>query len=193
MESKKKYLVGILSFAIVALVASGGIYAYFNDVESSNGNVITAGTLDLKLNGADDVTTAVCNLGPVYPGYTTNSTGSSSIVLTNVGNVNGVLSMSVTGLTGAPGAETEPELKNASTNDPTNGDLQEYLMVKITDGTNTVYEGLLSGFTTSWTCPLVATTGTVTLQLYIWIPAATGNDIQGDSVTFNLVFTLNQA
>jgi|WetSurMetagenome_2_1015567.scaffolds.fasta_scaffold196878_1 spore coat-associated protein N len=192
MESKKKYLVGILAFAVVALVASGGLYAYFNDTESSNGNLITAGTLDLQLDGVSDVTTAKFTVLTAYPGYTTNST-SSSVVLSNAGNVAGKLTMSATiTATSANLPDTEPEIDDAGNSAA--GDLQEVLYVRIYDSTNSVvvYEGLLSGFTTSWN-PNLAASGSVTLNMYVWVPTAATNQIQGDSVTFDLLFTLNQA
>jgi predicted ribosomally synthesized peptide with SipW-like signal peptide len=50
----KKLLFGVLMICAVAALVAIGTWAYFSDVETSTGNVFTAGTLDLKINGLDD-------------------------------------------------------------------------------------------------------------------------------------------
>lgn len=187
---KKRIMISALALVVVALVASWGVNAYFNDVEQSNGNSVTAGTLDLQLNSASDVVTPVYTVTNVYPGFTTNGTG-TTITLTNAGSINGVLNMTATITSTGPGTETEPELKDAG-NDATLGDLQEVFMVKIMEGSNQVYAGLLSGFNTNtWTYNL-DDGASVTLTMYVWVPAAADNEIQGDTLSFTLGFTLNQ-
>ena len=187
---KKRIMIGALALVVVALVASWGVNAYFNDTEGTTANKVTAGTLDLQLDDADDVTTALFVVDPVYPGYTSNGTG-VKMVLTNIGNISGVLTMAVSDPVGAPGVETEPE-EDVSTNDDTNGNLQDVLMVNFMAGSTTIYEGLLSEYTTTWSASLVATTGTTTVTMYVWVPTAVGNEIQGDSLTFDITFTLHQ-
>ena len=46
----KKLIISLSIIGVVAAVAIGGTIAYFNDVETSTGNVFTAGTLDLKVD-----------------------------------------------------------------------------------------------------------------------------------------------
>jgi len=46
----KKVIISLSVIAVVATVGIGATVAYFNDVETSTGNVITAGTIDLKVD-----------------------------------------------------------------------------------------------------------------------------------------------
>lgn len=62
----KKILASISLIAFVAIVAIGGTIAYFNDAETSSGNIIVAGTMNLKVdhlkqtyNGVDCKTCSV--------------------------------------------------------------------------------------------------------------------------------------
>jgi len=50
----KKMLASLMTIALtVAVVAGGGLYAYFSDTVESQDNVFTAGTLDLQIYGSD--------------------------------------------------------------------------------------------------------------------------------------------
>jgi len=50
----KKMLASLMTIALtVAVVAGGGLYAYFSDTVESQNNVFTAGTLDLQIYGSD--------------------------------------------------------------------------------------------------------------------------------------------
>ena len=55
----------IAALLIIGLVG-GGTYAYFSDTESSTGNTLTAGTLDLNIDGGDAAVTTfdVSNVAP---------------------------------------------------------------------------------------------------------------------------------
>lgn len=46
----KKLIISLSIIGVVAVVAIGGTIAYFNDTETSSGNIFTAGTLDLKVD-----------------------------------------------------------------------------------------------------------------------------------------------
>ena len=74
----------IVAVLVMALVG-GGTWAYFNDPETSTGNVLTAGTLDLSLDGAD-VNVVMLTLGNLKPGD--DDAGSPGTVnLKNVGSI----------------------------------------------------------------------------------------------------------
>jgi len=65
----------IVSFLIIGIFASlvgAGTYAYFSDTETSTGNTVTAGVLDLYINGQDTGTLllGVSNLKPGLVNYT---------------------------------------------------------------------------------------------------------------------------
>ena len=49
MKGMKKILVSLSIIGVVAVIAVGSTVAYFRDVETSTGNVFTAGTLDLQI------------------------------------------------------------------------------------------------------------------------------------------------
>ncbi len=53
--------------AAVAAVGVGATTAFFSDTETSSGNVIAAGSLDLKVNNVDDPVEAIVNLPDLKP------------------------------------------------------------------------------------------------------------------------------
>ncbi|MFC1897775.1 TasA family protein [Chloroflexota bacterium] len=75
-----------LTIAFMLLISMGGIgtWAYFQDTETSTGNVLTAGTLDLKTDNVDGVTQTLYTSN-LKPGDDT----SGSITLKNTGSVAG--------------------------------------------------------------------------------------------------------
>lgn len=63
----KQILISLSVIGAVAAIAVGGTVAYFSDTETSSGNTLTAGTLDLKVNGYDDPVPAVVTIGDMKP------------------------------------------------------------------------------------------------------------------------------
>jgi spore coat-associated protein N len=85
----KKLLLLTLAM-ILALGMMGGAFAYFTDVETSSGNILTAGTLDLKIKGA----AGWGDVGPVGEWTMSNmapgsNTGFGSVNLRYEGTVSG--------------------------------------------------------------------------------------------------------
>ena len=76
-----------LTIAFMLLIGMGGIgtWAYFQDTETSTGNVLAAGTLDLKTNDVDGVTQTLLATN-MAPGDTV---GPGTITLKNSGSVAG--------------------------------------------------------------------------------------------------------
>ena len=72
MKGMKKILVSLSIIGVVAVIAVGSTVAYFRDVETSAGNTLTAGTLDLKIRDQDepygDGVTATWKAEDVKPG-----------------------------------------------------------------------------------------------------------------------------
>ena len=64
----KKILGLALAAVLVMAMVGGGTWAYFSDTESSTGNVITAGTIDLKIDTGDAneviLETGIINIKP---------------------------------------------------------------------------------------------------------------------------------
>jgi len=79
-----KTIIGLTIAFILAVGMIGvGTFAYFSDTETSAGNQLTAGTLDLKTDDADGVseTLYATNLAPG------DTVGPSTIQLKNSGSV----------------------------------------------------------------------------------------------------------
>jgi len=64
---KKRIMISALALVVVALVASWGVNAYFNDTEGTPANSVKAGTLDLVLTPGGTSTLPFVAT-PVYPG-----------------------------------------------------------------------------------------------------------------------------
>jgi predicted ribosomally synthesized peptide with SipW-like signal peptide len=188
-----------------ALVTGGSIFAYFSDQESVNGNEYTAGTLNLNLGGSGSVPATI---GPVYPGWGTaqypSSTGTTTtITVSNTGNINGVIYLNVTGLTNNDNGIADPEGKynlvpgdgGDSTSGVGNGELQNYLYVTVTYGSTQVLAPTLitSVGSTGILLGNLGASGTQTVTITYHVPTTAGNVIQSDSVAFNLVFNLEQS
>ncbi len=61
----------VLSLGLVAGVGATGTYAYWTDSVAVSGTTISAGTIDLKVNGSDTVTSyTTMNLSTMVPGNT---------------------------------------------------------------------------------------------------------------------------
>ena len=76
-----------LTIALLLLIGMAGIgtWAYFSDVETSTGNVLAAGTLDLKTDDVDGVSQTLLATN-IAPGDTV---GPETIILKNIGSVTG--------------------------------------------------------------------------------------------------------
>ena len=152
----------ILGLTIAALLVmgliGGGTWAYFTDVETSTGNVFTAGTLNLTA----DVTGGGAVQGTVTPGddgvneYITlanlkpGDSGTVTFTCTNTGNLPGTLTITSTA-TFAENGVNEP-VTSATTptnNDGGDGDLDEYVGVWLTQDINSVGATDLLGDTTN--------------------------------------------
>lgn len=101
----KRILVSLFVMAVVGISAVGLTRAYFSDTETSTGNTFSAGTLDLKVDGADAVVPfTVSNL---KPGETK---GSQTYTLKNMGSLPGVVTLKVKNVTTNENNLIEPEV-----------------------------------------------------------------------------------
>jgi len=95
-------LASVMMMLLIAMAVGAGTMAYFSDVETSEGNTLTAGTLDLKLGDPESI---IINLGDIRPG----DTGRGVIKIKNTGTITDGLYMTLHG--GWPltePSETEP-------------------------------------------------------------------------------------
>jgi predicted ribosomally synthesized peptide with SipW-like signal peptide len=109
---KKILGLSVAALLIIAMVG-GATWAFFQDTESSTGNRLTAGTLDLTL---DNPVAGNMDIGgtDAYPG---NADSAGYYTLTNIGTLDGVLSFT---LTNAKNYESPgfTEFENDSTGTP---------------------------------------------------------------------------
>lgn len=187
--NNKKLAIGVLVIAVAALALGGSVYAFFSDTEKSSGNSFTAGTLNLTLNGVDHYAVAGFAVANAYPG----EVKTANYTVANVGTIDGTLTIAPNILTDVQG--TDPNLATS------HAQLSQIITVTIGvdtngngvfDGTEAKYTHLLNGFSYSYGA-LAHGGAPVTLMVQYTIPGpTTGNNIEGASCSFDMVFTLNQ-
>jgi spore coat-associated protein N len=200
----KKILVSFMTIALVSALIGGGIYAYFSDIETSTGNVFTAGTLDLNLDD-DNINVVKFTVDDVTPGDSSGGTWKVS----NVGNMDGYLDLESIGVSEAIGTTTDPELADEVPPGTDTAQLGNYLMVHMfidannngswdsgeTDifGTNASPAAIntIAG-NYGLDLSLLANGGTNYITLLWSVGTTVDNRIQGDSVTLDITFELQQ-
>lgn len=112
----KKILGLTIAALLVMALVGGGTWAYFSDVETSSGNLLTAGTLDLTLGG----TTQTFSLSGVTPGDLADP--QVDVDLTSAaGSINANLSISIGAVTNYENGQNDPETDANLGNDQTLG------------------------------------------------------------------------
>ncbi|MBA7712991.1 hypothetical protein ES703_121986 [subsurface metagenome] len=96
----KKILGLTIAALLVMALVGGGTWAYFSDVETSDTNIFSAGTLDLNIDG-DNVNVNMLTLSDIKPGDTDGGSP-GTCELKNVGSITGDLTI-------VTGANTETE------------------------------------------------------------------------------------
>jgi predicted ribosomally synthesized peptide with SipW-like signal peptide len=132
-----KVLMSLMTIALVGALIGGGVYAYFNDTETSTGNVFTAGTLNLDLTDAsengNESETATWVFSNLVPGA---SGGGARLTVTNNGTINGFLDLSGIGVVNAEhydvATNEAEESMDADTSDLTGGgELGDNLLIQL--------------------------------------------------------------
>lgn len=190
----KKLFGLVIALAMVIGLVGMGTFALFSDTETSTGNSFTAGTLDLKVNGGDDPVLALITVGNMTPG----NTGSVVVALSNAGSLHGIADIHI--LSAVNGEGLNPESETGNLAEP--GELGLYLLITIAyDADNDgVYEiTVVNGVALNSLVCLDYDLGPLSAGLsrnckISWnLPAGTGNDVQGDTVTSSIEFSLKQA
>ena len=200
----------ILGLTIAALLVmgmvTGGTWAYFSDTESSVNNSLTAGTLDLNIDGGN-VAVTTFSVSAVGPGQS----GNGSSILANVGSMDGELDVTFSAITNTPGAGGG-EFEGGA------GELGGVALIAVyidvdqsatwtagdiglkSDGTTynppTALDYATINSYDSDIFDAVETLATLAADDFIvlWqVPTSGDNTIQGDSVSFDVTFTLEQA
>ena len=102
----KRILFGVLMICAVAALVAIGTWAYFSDVETSTGNIFTAGTLDLKINGLDDP--YVLQLVDIEA-KPSQRVVADKITVTNAGENEGIFDLHFKNVVNYGGLNPEPE------------------------------------------------------------------------------------
>jgi spore coat-associated protein N len=211
----KKYLFLILT-VLLALGITGGTFAYFTDTETSNGNVFAAGTLDLKISDINEypprdgvsVTWSMTNMAPGV-----SHVGPRTITIINTGSIQGdhieiSFSHQISDL---------PDVESDTKKDSTPGELAKWLQILAMTYEDTTLVGPIptpghvlvdvnhNGFIDledvtlpenslaldNLEPPLVPG-GQTSFSMTLLFNAGATNDIQGDTLTTTVYFTLNQ-
>lgn len=72
--SRRKVLGSIGLIGAGSAAAGAGTMAYFSDTEESTGNTVSAGTLNLTVDGHDNIDGASMDFGPLVPGESASYT-----------------------------------------------------------------------------------------------------------------------
>lgn len=193
----------LLTIVLVSVVAVGATRAWFSDTETSVGNTITAGTLDLKVGGQDDPAVAhitQTNIKPAAPWTTQRGQGFS---IKNEGSVPGTVTATVKNLVDYENDCEEPEANAGDvTCGATEGELSGFLIHTQWLLNQAPWGAIAPGFASLQASAGVPVTGAnfhldpgetknVYFQLY-WDTSPTDNLGQGDGVSYDVEFVLNQ-
>lgn len=206
-----------LLFSLMAVVVCVGIVgsslAYFTDVETSTGNTITAGTLDLKVSdrneGFGDGVTQTWTMDNMQPGVT--EVGPLSVNLQNSGNVAG--NHVEISFNHEIDESTYPVESDSNWNSEP-GDIARWLQItymtydtvnflkKYTDANGNGFFDLedltMSPYTSdggpldNLPAPPPNNGGTTSFTMVLLFNAGATNDIQGDILITTVTFILNQ-
>ena len=206
-----KKILGLTVAALIVIALVGaGTWAYFSDTESSADNSLTAGTLDLNWNGDNDTGVATFSETTKAPG----DSGTGSKTLANAGSLSGELDVAISTITntgGAGGTEFEGgdgelggvALMVAYVDVDQSGTFNTGDIELNTTGANAwatttneelTYATVDSYDSVSWDAVQTMIASAADDFIVLWqIPTSAGNSIQGDSISFDVTFTLEQA
>ena len=191
----------LLTILAVAAVAVGATGAYFSDVETSGGNSFSSGTLDLTVDGQDGAAvTTKYTLSNWKPG---NNQMVGQVKVKNVGSIDGKYWVEIKNVVNYENGQNTPEILSGDT---TSGALEGELGSKISgyfQENASPWSHLnpsISSIDSAQDVPLISSTGgtlvagqEIPIVFYAkWLSTATDNQAQGDSVSFDLVFHLDQ-
>ncbi len=194
----KKILASVLVIGMLALAIGWGTYAYFSDTEKSSGNVFTAGSLDLKLDGGD-VNVVKFNVANMRPGNQPKGTFN----LTNAGSITGYLDLVNINVTDFENVRIEPEIEAGDTSDDV-GELSSVVNLRlfvdygkdgwISTGDNVFFNGKVNTLPSSFDLNETINAGESLhiVALFDWWSTAIDDQAQTDSFVLDIGFKLSQ-
>jgi len=208
----KKIFLSIFTIGIVSVMTGSSTWGYFEDTETSTGNSFSAGTLDLSL------TSAPFSVGNIAPGNSDKQTQE----LTNSGTLNGKLKISLSTITNTEGTSSEFEpspgsvgelggvatmsifLDSDNSTSITSGDIaltasgtqssSTVTSVPSSPNENDYFETINSYSGRTWDSSLLSLNSKQTRNVIVYwkLPSTADNTTQGDSISFDMTFILEQ-
>ena len=190
----------ILGLTIVAMLLIGmtgiGTWAYFSDTETSTGNQLTAGTLDLTTNDANGVTQTLLATN-MAPGDTV---GPETITLKNTGSVAASsldLAFSYVESDGGTNPVNMTADETAAMLEVTTLNYGGSSILGSVSDSQTIPNGYidiedLKNADLSGLDGIDAAPASKDFEIAVQLIAETGNDFQADGITVTMTFTLNQ-
>jgi len=198
-----KILKSLMVIVAVAAIATGATGAYFSDQEVSEGNTFTAGSLDLKVGGQDGSNVAHINVTDIKPAAPWTTQRGQGFTLTNSGSLAGTVTATVKNLVNYEYACIEPEVTAGDvTCDATEGELGGLLVHTKWLLNQAPWGGFGPSFASLDASAGIAVTDvnfhlnpgeskSYYFQNY-WDTSASDNLAQGDGVSYDIEFVLNQ-
>ena len=201
----KKILGLTVATLLVMALVGGGTWAYFSDVETSEGNVFTAGTLNLKVSDTDPLKEhfELTGFPPGADWYAADWT------LKNDGSIDGSLDITFSNIVDADNGINEPEAADPEEDGTEDGELAEVLalVIYIDENNDDTYDALtdtliydgfvkpsLEGEQLSNYAMAAdyGSGGDKAFRIEWSVDSSVGNKIQGDSAGFDIEFELLQ-
>lgn len=187
--NRRRVLGGIATVGIAAAAAGAGTFAAFSDTESSTNNQVSAGTLNLTVDGGNTAVEAV-SINDAVPG----DSGSGTLTLENTGNVDGTLDVSISNIASQENGTNEPESEAGDAGSSDGVELENELTVTISLAGTQLVSDTVNNLSTGTVGTQALNAGSsADLDLSYSVDSDAGNLIQSDSVTVDLSFTLTQA
>lgn len=195
----RKYGVLLASFIFVVLAFSAYTSAIFTDQETSEGNILSAGTLDLQVDDTDNPNITTISLSNMAPG----DVETHSFTLKNVGSLSGVPKICIrnvlnTESTGSTEFESDGDAGELGANINVVAKINNESLVDTDASLDTFHdycwspENIADTEFVNTSSDVLDPNETATFTLEFSIPTSVGNEIQGDSVTFDVEFNFEQ-
>lgn len=211
----KKFLLSVLA-ALLVLGMMGSAFAYFQDTETSSGNTFTAGTLDLKISDDNeyppkDGVSYTWHMDNMVPGV--SDVGPWGVSLINTGSIGNHVEISF-----SHEIDDQPNVPSDTNPHSAPGDLAKWLQIlsMTYDGVtlvnthpapgHTLVDANHNGFIDledvtlpdnsaaldNLPAPPPNSGGVYSFTMHLLFNGGATNDIQGDTLTTTVTFTLNQ-
>lgn len=202
----------LLSAFIIALVGGGGYAAssaLFTDTETGTDSSFTVGTLDMDIDGNNGDPTAFDNFAVTNVGADGTVSGGKTWTINNTGSLPGNLTFSLASLVNDENGCNEPEAISDATcanPGPGEGELGDAMAVTVLlnqglGDTSIVTSDLATASQASYSAQWNTNAGVVEIPAggsvdvtmdWSTDPTSYGNEIQSDSLNFDVSFVLEQ-